>query len=133
MFSISSTTNFRFRLFADGMMASPVTTRSYIKWDKEFKIPVLSVVSDPRFLYDDSLGVYVQGVNGKPGNGQSSPCNWNMDWERPVNMSYISEEGQMVFNQDVNLEMCGGWSRAWTPHSFKLKGDKELGGNKNLN
>ena len=133
VFSISSTTNFRFRLFADGMMASPVTTRSYIKWDKEFKIPVLSVVSDPRFLYDDSLGVYVQGVNGKPGNGQSSPCNWNMDWERPVNMSYISEEGQMVFNQDVNLEMCGGWSRAWTPHSFKLKGDKELGGNKNLN
>ena len=28
--------------------------------------------------------------------------------------------------------MAGGWSRAWEPHSFKLKGDKELGGNKNL-
>ena len=132
-FNVRNTTNYRFRLFADGMLASPVTTRSYILWDKDFKIPVLSVVSDPRFLYDDSLGVYVRGVNGKPGNGQSSPCNWNMDWERPVNMSYISEEGQMVFNQDVNIEMCGGWSRAWTPHSFKLKGDKELGGNKNLN
>lgn len=133
VFNINNTANYRFRLFADGMMASPVTTRSYIKWDKDFNIPVLSVVSDPRFLYDDSLGVYVRGVNGKPGNGQSSPCNWNMDWERPVNMSYINDKGEMVLNQDVNLEMCGGWSRAWTPHSFKLKGNKELGGDKNLN
>lgn len=131
-FYINKTTNYRFRLIKNGMMASPVTTRSYIKWNKNFKIPVLSVVSDPRFLYDDSLGVYVKGVNGKPGNGQSTPCNWNMDWERPVNMSYINEQGEMVFNQDVDLEMCGGWSRAWTPHSFKLKGNKELGGNKNL-
>lgn len=131
-FYITNTTSYRFRLFNTGMMASPVTTRSYIRWDKDYKLPVLAVVSDPDFLYDDSLGVYVQGVNGIPGNGIKTPCNWNMNWERPVNMSYISEDGEMVFNQDVNLEMCGGWSRAWTPHSFKLKGDKELGGSKNL-
>ena len=55
-----------------------------------------------------------------------------MDWERPVNFSYLDSNGKMVFNQDVNLEMCGGWSRAWYPHSFKLKGNKELGGDKNL-
>ena len=131
-FTFSDTRNYKFRLFKSGMMASGVTTRSYIKWDKNYKLPVLSVVSDPDFLYDDSLGVYVQGVNGIPGNGQKSPCNWNMDWERPVNMSYISENGQMLVNKDVNLEMCGGWSRAWTPHSFKLKGDKKLDGNKNF-
>lgn len=132
-FTFMDTRNYRFRLFKNGMMASPVTTRSYIKWDKEYKLPVLSVVSDPKFLYDDSLGVYVKGKNGIPGNGQKTPCNWNMDWERPVNMSYISEEGEMLVNKDVNLEMCGGWSRAWTPHSFKLKGDKKLDGNKNFN
>lgn len=132
-FTFMDTRNYRFRLFKIGMMASPVTTRSYIKWDKDYQLPVLSVVSDPKFLYDDSLGVYVKGTNGIPGNGQKTPCNWNMDWERPVNMSYISEEGEMLVNKDVNLEMCGGWSRAWTPHSFKLKGDKKLDGNKNFN
>lgn len=132
-FTVKATTNYRFRLYKKGMMASRVTSRSYIKWDKDYKLPVLAVVTDPKFLYDDSLGVYVQGVNGIPGNGKKEPCNWNMDWERPVNMSYINEQGDMVFNQDVNLEMCGGWSRALTPHSFKLKGEKEFGGNKNLN
>ena len=131
-FSITATTNLRLRLFADGKLASPVTTRSYIYRDKNYMLPVVSVVGDQRFFYDDSLGVCVKGVNGRPGNGSESPCNWNMDWERPVNFSYLTESGEMVLNQDVNLEMCGGWSRAWTPHSFKLKGNKELGGNKNL-
>ena len=131
-FSLTATTSLRLRLFADGKLASPVTTRSYILRDKNYMLPVVSVVGDPRFFYDDSLGVCVQGVNGRPGNGQEKPCNWNMDWERPVNFSYLTDDGEMVLNQDVNLEMCGGWSRAWTPHSFKLKGNKELGGNKNL-
>ena len=131
-FSVSETQNYRFRLFADDMLPSRVTTRSYIYASQDYSLPVVSVVSDPRFLYDDSIGVYVRGVNGRPGNGQSSKCNWNMDWERPVNFSYLNADGEMVLNQDVNLEMCGGWSRAWNPHAFKLKGSKELGGNKNL-
>lgn len=132
-FTVSNTTCYRFRLFASDYLASPVTSRSYIYRYQDYMLPIVSVISDPMFLYDDSIGVYVRGVNGRPGNGQSSKCNWNMDWERPVNFSYIMPDGEMVLNQDVNLEMCGGWSRAWTPHSFKLKGDKELGGNKNLN
>ena len=70
------------------------------------------------------LGVYVKGTNGRPGNGQSSPCNWNMDWDRPVNFEYITPEGGMVINQEVDFAMCGGWSRAWEPHSFKLKAGK---------
>ena len=132
-FSVSATTNYRFRLFADDYLASRVTSRSYISNDRDYTLPILSIVSDPDFLYDDSLGVMVKGVNGRAGNGQDAPCNWNMDWERPVNFSYIGTDGQMLHNQDVNLEMCGGWSRAYTPHSVKLKGNKELGGNKNLN
>lgn len=130
--SITATTNLRLRLFADGKLASPVTTRSYIRRDKNYMLPVVSVVGDWRFFYDDSIGVCTQGVNGRPGNGQNRPCNWNMDWERPVNFSYLTADGEMVLNQDVDLEMCGGWSRAWEPHSFKLKGNKEFGGNKNL-
>ena len=49
-----------------------------------------------------------------------------------MNFSYLTAGGKMAINQDVNLEMCGGWSRAWTPHSFKLKGNKEMGGEKDL-
>ncbi len=132
VFDISRTACYRFRLFQDGKLASTVTTRSYIYKDKDYALPVVSVVTDPDFLYDDSIGVYVRGTNGRPGNGQSTACNWNMDWERPANLSWITTDNEMAFNQDVDFEMCGGWSRAYTPHSFKLKGNKEYGGNKNL-
>ena len=131
-FTVSSTLCYRYRLFAEGMLPSRVTTRSFIFRDQDYTLPVVSVVSDPKFLYDNTIGVMVRGNNGRPGNGQASKCNWNMSWDRPVNFSYVTTDGEMVLNQDCNLEMCGGWSRAWTPHAFKLKGSKELGGDKNL-
>lgn len=124
IFRVSSTTTYRFRLFKEGMLPSAVVTRSYILKDREIFLPVVSVVTDPVNLYDDSLGIYVRGVNGRTGNGQRTPCNWNMDWDRPVNFEYFTTEGEMVINQEVDMAMCGGWSRAWEPHSFKLKAEK---------
>ena len=131
-FTIDNTQCFRFRLFADNKLPSRVTTRTYIYSNSNYYLPVISVVADPAFLYSPEIGVMAKGPNGRPGRGQDANCNWNMDWERPVNFSYLTADGEMVLNQDVNLEMCGGWSRAWTPHSFKLKGSKEMGGDKNL-
>ncbi|MBQ2951156.1 MAG: CotH kinase family protein [Prevotella sp.] len=124
VFNVIGTTTYRFRLFQDGYLPSRVVTRSYIKEDRTFNMPVISVVTERKNLYDDSLGIYIKGVNGRTGNGQASPCNWNMDWDRPVNFEYITTDGQMVINQEANMEMCGGWSRAWTPHSFKIKANK---------
>lgn len=123
-FYVDYTTIYRFRLFEEGKLPSQVVTRSFIYKDNDYMLPIISVVTDPVNLYDDSLGVYVKGVNGRTGNGQSSPCNWNMDWDRPVNFEYITPTEGMVVNQEVDFSMCGGWSRAWTPHSFKLKAAK---------
>ena len=131
-FVVSRTTCYRFRYFQNGKLPSRVASRSYILRDKNYSGPVIAVISDPDFLYGSEHGVMVRGTGGVPGHGQSSPCNWNMDWERPVNFAYMLPGEPAVINQDVNLEMCGGWSRAWEPHSFKLKGNKEYGGNKNL-
>lgn len=124
LFNVNATTIYRFRLFQEGYLPSRVVTRSYIYQDREYELPVVSVVTDPVNLYDDSLGIYIKGVNGRTGNGQNTPCNWNMEWDRPVNFELITTEGKMVINQEANMEMCGGWSRAWTPHSFKIKANK---------
>ena len=78
-FEISTTTLLRFRLFADGMMPSRVVTRSYIKESRTFNIPVVSVVTDPRHFYNDTIGVMVKGTNGVAGRGFLGPCNWNRD------------------------------------------------------
>ena len=131
-FTFNGTTTLRLRLFRDGWLPSRVTSRSYIYMDRGYTLPVVAVVADPDFIYSKEIGVFEKGPNGRPGNGQDEKCNWNMNWERPVNFSYLTADGEMVLNQDADLEMCGGWSRAWSPRSFKLKGTKEMGGIKYL-
>ena len=124
LFSVTGTKVFRFRLFKEGYLPSRVVTRSYIITTQQYNMPVVSVVTDPVNLYDDSLGIMTQGVNGIPGNGYDTPCNWNMDWERPANFEYFTTDGDMAVNQEATIERCGGWSRAWLPYSFKVKANK---------
>ncbi|MBP5381678.1 MAG: CotH kinase family protein [Bacteroidaceae bacterium] len=124
LFYPDETTTYRFCLVGDGYLPSQVVTRTYIYEDKTFALPVISVVTDDQNLYSDELGVLTRGVNGRPGNGQATACNWNMDWDRPINFEFINEEGEMVINQETAMERCGGWSRAWTPYSFKIKANK---------
>ena len=125
VFSTEETTCYRFRLFQDGMLPSPVVTRTYIKDNGNEPFPIISVVTDPANIYSEERGVFSQGPNGRPGNGQTSNCNWNMGWDRPVNFEYITTEGECVVSQECDLSVCGGWSRAWSPRSFKLKASKQ--------
>ncbi len=123
VFNVSSTTCFRFRLFQDGKLPSTVVTRSYITDSGNEPFPIISIVTDSQNIYG-SYGVFSTSENGRPGNGQASACNWNMDWDRPVNFEYINEKGECVVSQECDFATCGGWSRAFTPHAFKLKAKK---------
>lgn len=125
LFNISSTTCYRFRLFKNGYLPSPVTTRSYITNNSNYKFPIISIVTDPDNIYDTNRGVFQQGPYGRPGSGQTAKCNWNMDWDRPVSFEYITTDNECLVSQECDFSMCGGWSRAWAPHSFKLKAKKE--------
>ena len=132
-FSVGGATQvFRFRLFKDGYLPSSVVTRSYIYKDKDYYLPIVSVVTDARNLYDDVIGCYTIGTNGISGQGVSYATNRNRAWERPVNFEYLvpdaSDGGSflMAINQECDFEVCGGWSRnLYTPDaSFRLKGGK---------
>lgn len=125
IFVINETTTFRFRCYADGQLASPVITRTYLKKDHEHTLPIILVNTKEEYLYDDHVGVYTRGTNGCTGNGQSTPANWNMNWDRPVNFEYLlPETNTMALNQDVHFAISGGWTRAGFPKSFKLKSDR---------
>ena len=128
-FNISETTVLRFVLVQQGMLPSPVVTRSYIYRDHDYYLPVISVVTDPDNLYDDMIGVYVDGANGVSGRNHGA-SNINMDWERPVNFEYITPEGGMVVNQEAEFTVAGGWSRHYAPSSFRIKGATRYEGKK---
>jgi hypothetical protein len=127
-FTVSDTKNYVFRLFKDGYLPSIPVTRSYIKTNNTYTIPVISIVGDERYFTDNEWGIDVNGTNGKPGNGQDQPRNYNMDWDRPVNFSYIDPSDGMLFNQDVNISISGGWTRSINPRSMKLKSNKIFDG-----
>ncbi|MBQ8047552.1 MAG: lamin tail domain-containing protein [Prevotella sp.] len=122
VFDINQTSSLRLRFFAKGKLPSQVVTRSYIYRDKDYYLPVISITTDNENLYGDSIGVYCQGVNGVVGHGNNSVRNnLNMDWERPVNVEYITPGNEMVVNQEAEFTISGGWSRLYAPSSFKLK------------
>ena len=127
--AVTKNMSVRFRLFQEGKLPSEVVTRTFVKRDHRHTLPAIMVSTDARYLYDDSIGVYVRGVNGRTGNGQSSPVNWNMDWDRPVNFHYVLPgTDEVAVNQDVDFSISGGWTRANNPKSFKLKADRIYGG-----
>ena len=127
-FFARGTTNFVFRLFKDGYLPSVPVTRSYIQTKDNYTIPIISIVGNEKYFTDPMWGIDVVGNNGKTGNGRSDAVNWNMDWDRPVNFSYISPTEGMLFNQDVNISVSGGWTRMIDPRSMKLKSNKIFDG-----
>ena len=124
IFNINSTETFRFRVFKDGYLPSTVVTRSYITNDGNNPFPIISIVTDPDNIYSNNHGAFMTGQYGRPGNGRDDKCNWNMDWDHPVNFEFITTDNECVVSQECDFSMCGGWSRAYTPHSFKLKANK---------
>ena len=124
---------YRFCLFKDGYLPSPVVTRTYIYKDRDWYLPIVSIVTDEDNLYDNTIGAYTDGTNGIDGNNRSH-SNKNRSWERPVNFEYIlpdatGEYRVMAVNQEMDFEVNGGWSRHFAPaSSFKLKSDKRYEG-----
>ena len=127
-FTVENTRVYRFALFQKGYLPSPVITRSYIRRNKNFNIPVVSVVTDPDNLYSNQTGVFVKGTNGRKGKGTNQRCNWNMDWDRPINMEIMDATGRCLLNQEVELSRSGGHSKGSTPYSFRVKASKKYEG-----
>ena len=128
----SATAIFRFRLFQDGYLPGPVLTRTFIFKDKDYYLPIVSVVTDNANLFDNKIGAYTIGTNGISGLGVTYNTNKNRSWERPVNFEYLVPEDDdggsflMALNQECDFEVSGGWSRnQYAPNaSFRLKGAK---------
>ncbi|MBQ9363145.1 MAG: lamin tail domain-containing protein [Bacteroidaceae bacterium] len=129
LFPVSQTTVLRLRLFSDDKLPSSVVTRTYIYKDRNYYLPVVAITTDPRNLYDNMIGCYVDGKNGITGRGAIGKSNLNMDWERPVNFEYLTDGGKMVINQEASFEVAGGWSRHFKPASFKVQAKKLYDGN----
>lgn len=129
--SITSTTTVRARAFGAGKLPSDVVTSSYLIGQRNFALPVVSIVTPQAFLTDNTIGIYVRGTNGIPGNGTEQPANWNQDWDRPANIEIFDTSNRVVINQELDISIGGGWSRTMNPQkSLHIKPKLKFGNNR---
>ncbi len=134
--SIDKTTAFRARAFKDGMLFSEILTGSYILPDKYHnacnnngvRLPVVSITANYKDIYDDMLGMYIEGKNGVA-TSCTPVANYNQDWMRSANFEYILD-GKVVDNQEVEIGVYGNCTRIHVGKSLKIKANKRSGKNK---
>ena len=85
-------------------------------------MPVISLVTDPKYLYDEQTGIYVDGAY------QSDKKNYEFNWQRPANFEFFEEMNQpSVLNQLTGMRSAGGASRQWQRKSLAIKAHKRFG------
>jgi hypothetical protein len=131
-FPITVTTPVRAKTFCKGKLSSDIVTSTYFINQRETHLPMVSVVTNSSNLFDPKIGIYVNGdgTNGKLGNGASSPMNWNADWDRPVNYEFYDTTHIARLNQELDIKILGGWTKANPLKSIAIMPKKKFGNNK---
>ena len=109
---------YRFRSFKEGYLPSSVVTRSFIYRDKNYTLPIASIVTSPDNLYNDTIGILVSGKYN----------NYNKDWDRPINFELIDQNNNSCLNQECDMAISGAYSRGFDPRPFRLKSSKQYDG-----
>ena len=120
--SISQTTVVKAKLFLDGMLSPRSTAQSYIFFPRDITLPVISISTNKKYLYDNKIGIYVDGTY------QSGKKNYEFDWRRPINIEFFFEPGyESQINQLCEARIMGGASRGSAHKSLAVYANKRFG------
>ena len=120
--SISDTKVVRAKLFCDGYLSPRSTTASYIYHNREVTLPVISIVSNDKYFYDNQTGIIVDGKY------DSSKKNYEFDWRRPINLEYFeSANANSQLNQLCETRVMGGNNRDRDLKSLAIYANKRFG------
>ncbi|MCQ2375240.1 MAG: CotH kinase family protein [Salinivirgaceae bacterium] len=130
--SVTKSTVIRAITFSDSKMSGEPTTQTYVKLGRKQTLPIIAFTTDPVNLYDEEYGIWADGPNYVA--GVDPPYNqanyWN-DWERPINVEYMTADSGKVYETAAGLKAFGGWSRShrikpMAIHARKAYGSKKL-------
>lgn len=120
--TINSTRTIRAKIFCDGYISPRSTTHSYIYFNRDVTLPVVSIVTDNKYFYDNKFGIYVDGTYN------SGKKNYEYDWRRPINIEmFESVDEESVINQVCETRVQGGASRGSQLKSLIIYANKRFG------
>ena len=101
---LDTTTIIRAACFKTGLLQSKVITNTYF-FGINHTLPIISLTTAPRNLWNDTIGIYCVGTNGETNYGTTANY-WN-DWERPANFELYETNNQQVLNQKSGIAING--------------------------
>ena len=115
--TINKTTTVRAKAFCEGYLSAPSVTQSYIFLDRDMTLPVISLVTDDRYWYDDQIGIIANNTSDK-----------KVDWRRPVNIEFFDAPNTLSkINQLGETRVQGGATRSNPLKSLAIYANKRFG------
>ena len=106
------------RAFREGFLPGPVKCAVFFINDSQsflHDIAVISLITAGENLFDDDIGIYVEG--------NSSGGNYNQrgeEWERPAWLELFDETGKPEYSGGIGIRIHGGTSRRFPQKSLRL-------------
>lgn len=117
--------------FKSGYYPSPVQTHSYFIdpdiFNRYGNMPVVSLVSDPKNLFNDTTGIYVPGINYQP---NTFLANYYLDWDRPANIEMYLPGGINAFNSNFKISINGQSSPSSPQKGLNVNASSDYGASK---
>ncbi len=125
--TIKSNRVIRAKLFCDGYLSPRSTVHSYIFFptSRELTLPVISIVTDNKYLNDSKIGIYYKNTS-KADDDRTQ--NYFQDWRRPINFEYFEGAGsKSLLNQLCETRVQGGATRTNPLKSLAIYAHKRFG------
>lgn len=126
---LDATCVIRAQSYMDNYLPSNVITYTYFI-DETTTLPVVSIVTDPENLWDDEIGIYVEGTNGISGYCVNEPRNWNQPWERPISLEMYEANRDFAFKIHAGMQIGGGCTRKYPEKTLAIYTRSEYGDTK---
>ena len=123
---INNTTLLKLRSYKDGYAPSEIV-EGFFLFDHNSDLAIFNISTDPKNLWDDSIGIYVEGTNGITQHNYNIPSNFFQEWERPALITMLEPDGSIAFVENAGISISGNGSRRYIQKSFSLHFRKEYG------
>lgn len=123
-------------LYKEGYQKSNIVTSSYFVDESfltSYNIPIVSVVTDPKNLFDYNDGIYVAGeiydnwIEANYSNTnpviRNLPANFTQKgkkWERKAHIEIFEKNKETSINQNIGIRIFGGYTRQSIVKSLSL-------------
>ena len=120
-FDIIKNTYIRAKLISASALSRRSTSNSYIFHPRATTLPIVSIITEDKYLYSNSEGILKDAKT-------DGEYNYNYEWRRPVNAEYFdATTGQSLFNQVGEIAVGGNFTRSKAQKSLKLYANKRFG------